>query len=383
MARDPSDTGASPCPTLASVFSAEPPVSGGHGLSPEALLAGPRGRRLCVDLLDDRLTALGGRVRREWADACYYARRPHRDARRCAGKLHECVRIADPAGSPFDGGTLMASLQMTVSGASYWEQPAGEDVGFADAAAWEALRPVAHAVAVAVAGLPEVRWWAKLLDGSRQRCTQFLGEHPQQQPQLGGTAGLARAWREDTREDEQSGRSGPRDVNVFYSGRWWSSPALSGLPVTTRRMGGAGLALVEDADGRGWQLARCWPVTAQDGARVFEISGPEHWAALVERYPLEVTRSRRPDWRQATGWAGRWMIPDYAAVAADWDAIHVTVAGYLTTAGVVMPAGADARTMLAGWDPDATWWLSDVLSFTGPPEDWREEEDAPFGWIQI
>jgi hypothetical protein len=36
--------------------------------------------------------------------------------------------------------------------------------------------------------------------------------------------------------------------------------------------------------------------------------------------------------------------------------------------------------MLAGWDPDATWWLNDVLSLTSPPEDWRQDDQAPFGW---
>jgi hypothetical protein len=65
-------------------------------------------------------------------------------------------------------------------------------------------------------------------------------------------------------------------------------------------------------------------------------------------------------------------------VAADWDAVHVSVAGYLTTAGIAIPAGGGACTMLAGWDPDATWWLNDVLSLTSPPEDWRDDGQALF-----
>lgn len=153
--------------------------------------------------------------------------------------------------------------------------------------------------------------------------------------------------------------------------------------MTTRgvpTLGAVGLALVED--GLGWRLARCWPVAPQIGARVYEIRGPGQWAALVERYPLDVSRSRRHDWWRATGWAGRWLIPDYAAVAADWDAIHVFVAGYLTTAGLANPAGGGARTMLAGRDPDATWWLSDVLSLTSPREDWRGDDQEPFRWTQ-
>ena len=102
----------------------------------------------------------------------------------------------------------------------------------------------------------------------------------------------------------------------------------------------------------------------------------------MDRYPLDVSKSRRHDWWRATGRAARWLIPDYAAVAADWDAVHVSVAGYLTTAGIAIPAGDGACTMLAGWDPDATWWLNDVLSLTSPPEDWREDDQPPFGWTR-
>ena len=150
-----------------------------------------------------------------------------------------------------------------------------------------------------------------------------------------------------------------------------------GLPA----LGAVRLVLVED--GLGWQSARCWPVAPADGARVYEVCGPGQWAELVDRYPLDVSKSRRHDWWRATGRAARWLIPDYAAVAADWDAVHVSVAGYLPTAGIAIPAGDGAYTMLAGWDPDATWWLNDVLSLTSPPEDWREDDQAPFGWTRI
>jgi hypothetical protein len=38
--------------------------------------------------------------------------------------------------------------------------------------------------------------------------------------------------------------------------------------------------------------------------------------------------------------------------------------------------------MLAGWDPDAIWWPTDVLSSTTQPQDWRADDRAPFGWTQ-
>jgi hypothetical protein len=102
----------------------------------------------------------------------------------------------------------------------------------------------------------------------------------------------------------------------------------------------------------------------------------------VDRYPLDVTGSRRHDWWRVTGWAGRWLIPDYAAAAADWDAVHLSVAGYLTTAGIALPVGDGARTMLAGWDPDATGWLADVLTGTGALEDWRADDRTGSSWTR-
>jgi hypothetical protein len=46
-------------------------------------------------------------------------------------------------------------------------------------------------------------------------------------------------------------------------------------------------------------------------------------------------------------------MPNYAAAAADYDAIHLAVGGHLTTAGHALPVNG-ARTLLAGWNPDET-----------------------------
>jgi len=206
---------------------------------------------------------------------------------------------------------------------------------------------------------------------------QFLGDHPLDEPLLSSAAEAVTTWRAKTLHRELA-------ADTSSSGTWWSDPALSGLPVTTRALPGLGaarLALVED--GLGWQSARCWPVVPQDGARISEVRDPGQWAELVGRYPLDVSRSRRHDWWQVTGWSGRWLVPDYAAVATDYNAVHVSVAGYLSTAGMAVPVGGEACTMLAGWDPDATWWLTDALSPAGPPEDWAADDSAPFGWTQV
>jgi hypothetical protein len=69
-----------------------------HRLTADALLAGPRGRTLCVSLLDDRMISSDGRVQGAWADA-FQATRAE-DAQRCARRLSECVAIADLSAVP-------------------------------------------------------------------------------------------------------------------------------------------------------------------------------------------------------------------------------------------------------------------------------------------
>ncbi len=94
----------------------------------------------------------------------------------------------------------------------------------------------------------------------------------------------------------------------------------------------------------------------------------------MERYPLEVPLSRRHDWWRFTGEDSRWAIPDWEAVARDHDAVHLTVLGYLTTAGLPLDAGPN-RTVLAGWSPDTTYWLGPVLAQTGDPVRWARDSD--------
>jgi hypothetical protein len=54
--------------------------------------------------------------------------------------------------------------------------------------------------------------------------------------------------------------------------------------------------------------------------------------------------------------------------------VHLTAAGYLTTAGWAVPVG-EARTVLAGWNPDETYWLADVLTHAGPAAHWERQEE--------
>lgn len=112
--------------------------------------------------------------------------------------------------------------------------------------------------------------------------------------------------------------------------------------------------------------------------RVYEITGPAAWARLVGAYPLQVTASRRGDWYDTTGEYRDWFVPDWPAVAADFDAVHLTVHGHLTTPGNAIPVvGRRGSTVLAGWDPDATSWLRDeCISVENEPMEWRRTSES-------
>ena len=331
----------------------------------ELLLSGPRGRALCWSVV------LG----RDGGVARLHQLATSGDAGGTRAWLLERASTLDLTALAAASGELafFGPLAEVVTWAVYWQEPwdAATDRVLADAAVRDTLLPLAEAITAA----PGTRWWASPAALDTQRYAQFLGDHELPEPRLSGAAALLETWRAGTLDDERSARDRPDDPSAAWSGHWWSSPALSGLPVTTRALPGLGaarLVLVEDS--LGWRSARCWPLAPRPGVRVYEVGGPDAWAELAGRYPLDVSRSRRHDWWRVTGWAGRWLMPDYEGVAADYDAVHVSVAGYLAAAGRPLPVG-DARTMLAGWEPDATWWLTDVLSPAGPPAGWAEADD--------
>jgi hypothetical protein len=135
-----------------------------------------------------------------------------------------------------------------------------------------------------------------------------------------------------------------------------------------------GLWLVED--GLGWEEATAARVVSQRDPAVFEIDRPDAWAELCRRFPLEVTASRRHDWYRTTGRDGRWVQPDWSLAAEEFDAVHLTLAGYLSTAGRAIDVGGGAAGVLAGWDPDRTFWLADGGTTEDPEQPWRKDENG-------
>ena len=294
-------------------------------------------------------------------------------------ELAACVALTDldSVVTHADELTLLAALAEPVETAMYWQEPDDEDLALADQTVRDALLPVSEAVTTA----PAASWWSTPAGTARQQYVEWLAPGGGPPSVTGATAELA-AWRAALTEEEQAARTQPKDLTASLSGHWWSTPVPSRLPSTTRSLpgiGAVGLAMVED--GLDWKEAHCWPMKPQAGARVYEISRPVEWTELVARYSIDVTNCRRHDWWRATGWDGHWLIPDFAAVAEDYDAVHVSLAGYLATAGRALRVD-DACTILAGWNPDQTYWLTDMLTLAGPATKWAKLGEEPLGWTQ-
>jgi hypothetical protein len=278
-------------------------------------------------------------------------------------------------------GRLHEALLAAVDSARYWQEPDDVDQVLTDDAVADMLLPVAGAVTAA----PAAGWWAEPLCRDDQPAVAWEFTDP---PLTTGTHGRLVQWRTDTLiDDERAARERPRDPTAAWGGHWWSTPAGQRLVVTTRTrpalaadgFAPVGLLLVEDE--MGWRTARSWPVHPPADVGVLELTRPADWVALVARYPLAVTASRRHDWWRTTGWDGEWLVPDWTAVAEDYDGVHLTVDGYLSTAGRALSVpGTDARTLLGGWDPDAIWWLTDVLPGLGEPTDWHRRDDESPRW---
>jgi len=357
-------------------------------LDPVTLLAGPRGRRLCLEFARERLddTQEADELRQALFYAAYELDPGRGTSRVLFGPGAE--QSSQPSRSPEDVARLLAvvplsepderailqALAAAVDNARYWQEPDGEDVLVA---APELDAPLAR-VATLLANSPHSAWWAAPLARDAQWVVDFSESPAGPAAQRTLSENLERWHKAQVDEEDDASRNRPADPGAAWSGTWWSKPP-NGVTRTTRALGlggPAGLWLVEDS--MGWTKAAVHQIHVPRDARVYEIDSPQAWAELCRRYPLEVTASRRHDWYRTTARAGRWVIPNWAQVGQDIDAIHLTVAGYIATAGRAVPVSDDLMTVLAGWDPDQTHWLAKISDDESTYQAWRNDGDE--GW---
>jgi len=254
---------------------------------------------------------------------------------------------------------IQAALERSVDTARYWQEPDGEDVLAGLPIISAALAPIAEQL-IAEPGIQwfwqsrSVQQWA--IDWRPASDPAPLPNDPRQ---------TLTKWGSNERAEEiRAARDRPLDPRANVSGTWWSIP--HGLIHTAGRIPAA-LNLVEDS--LGWEHATTVPI--RGAGRTLEIRTAEDWISLCRKFPIEVTASRRHDWFRATGRHGRWVIPDWEKVAGEWDAAHLTVLGYLSGATCALQIDAETATVIAGWAPDTTIWLTDVA---------RESDDARQTW---
>ena len=274
--------------------------------------------------------------------------------------------VRAPAEQPWFTDPL-ALLVSVARAAEQWEPPLpGGQPGL--------LRPLAEVVASA----PAARWWWEPADLRHQR---WVGcDHYRTLARGGAVARAVEAAEEDAAAEEEAmardwaqaplQRRGGAEVIV--TGTWWSGP-LGGTVWTSRGNVGdlpaVGLACAEDPLGE--EEFEVWAVGIDPAARVYEVHEPGDWGWLAATHPRDVTASRWHDWSRWTGREGRWILPDWRSVAAQWDGVHVSVAGYLSTARMAVDGGDGAASLLAGWDADQTLWLRDVFTGTRQLTPWH------------
>lgn len=94
-------------------------------------------------------------------------------------------------------------------------------------------------------------------------------------------------------------------------------------------------------------------------ARVYEVNSPGVWHRLARAY-TDPAASSGSD-RNLADCAGieHGPGPTWSAAAADWDAVHLTFGGFLTSLYVPVTTGG-ITTTLWSWDSERTLWLRDV-----------------------
>lgn len=98
-----------------------------------------------------------------------------------------------------------------------------------------------------------------------------------------------------------------------------------------------------------------WHVEVLPSARVYEIHGPQAWQNLCQAYPSPSCMAY-PICR-----SDALIEPDWQTVSQDWDGVHLSVGGLLTTERVRYGTPG-IQTHLFGWSVESTAWLRWVFS---------------------
>ncbi len=128
-----------------------------------------------------------------------------------------------------------------------------------------------------------------------------------------------------------------------------------------------------------------WRLPVRAGARIAEIHRPSDWTALAVAHPHVAAPSTHAGWEllgpnqhdpdlrlldepgQHAAAIGevRQVTPDWRSVAMQFDAVHLSWAGFITAEGYV-DVDVDRVTMLRYWSSERTSWLADRFAEPEP-----------------
>ncbi len=263
-----------------------------------------------------------------------------------------------------DSLAVLEALSHVIRNVGFWGNERDYDRLLAAAA--DDLRPVADAL---VASPATQWWWDDVVRGDQRFAARAIddGTGPPRGDQVSEQVKTSteRLFAEET--SARARHRSPSDVPQNASGDWWSIP-IPGL-WTSRAVSPVPALHLVCAEETGDERVVVWSLGIAVDARVMELRAPGDWARLVEIAPVEVTMSRLGDWRSWTGCGGPFYLPDWRVVAEHVDGVHLSVGGYLATRSVAVPV-ADGYSVLAGWDPDATLWLTDVIETVERVGEW-------------
>lgn len=129
-----------------------------------------------------------------------------------------------------------------------------------------------------------------------------------------------------------------------------------------------------------------WRLPVRPAARIWTIDRPQDWARLVERYGRPASDPHggwelpgpnqhraeiepllaQPHQHAARSSVVRHLLPDWTAVSRDYDGVHLSWAGFITSEGFVTELAHGAVTMLRYWASERTLWLADVFGQPAP-----------------
>lgn len=353
-------------------------------MSSDALLAGPRGRRMLLEyvLLSDEMHHT-------------------RDESLLAETVIQASALLDPGQGfvltiganevttpdvePDAVASLLAQISLTevteiclrttlarsADAAWYWQEPDGLDA----VAGTQPVREELHRFAEHLTRSPLTRWWWDSVDQSRQWSVAWDGINTTSDEGTTAEHGAA-ADGFPVVEACPTVHGHRPDPSMGVGGIWWSCPSR-GRRHSTRELADkspAGLWFVEDS--WGWERSSAQRLHIPSGLRIYEINDATDWADLCREFPREVTEMRRHDWYLTTGRDGCWVIPDWSGVADHFDAVHLTVGAYLSAAGTAISLGDDAASVIAGWNPDEIFWFTEAVSLHDEAVTWTMDTRA-------